>query len=338
MRVGEDKPVIYLLHGDDEYALAGFVHKLYEKLGEPGTADLNTARLDGRSATLEDLRSAALSMPFLAERRLVIVSNPLARLSAKAPDEKYRALLESLPETTAFVLLVVDTPLRVRGQWSWSALPESHWLMKWARGAGARVYLHEFPLPRGGEMPGWIRKQAQEMGGQLTPQAAAALAGHVSSDTRLASNEIAKLLTYVNFKRPVEVDDVELLTAEGGQADVFAMVDALGSRDGRTALRLLHTLLENEDAFMLFGMIVRQFRLLLLAREVMDEGGGKEAIAKEVGVHPFVAEKLVGQARYFPIEALEAIYRRLLDLDEAMKTSQMSAETAFDTFIAGLTA
>ncbi len=87
----------------------------------------------------------------------------------------------------------------------------------------------------------WIRNHARETYGvEIEPQAAAALAAVIDTDLRAADNEIAKLATYVDGARPITLDDLKLLTAYTAEADVFEMVDAIGRRDGDTALRLCH--------------------------------------------------------------------------------------------------
>jgi DNA polymerase-3 subunit delta len=159
----------------------------------------------------------------------------------------------------------------------------------------------------------------------------------VDSDPRLAEQEIDKLLAYVNYSRPVEPDDVELLTADVGQGNIFALVDALGNQNGKLAMSTLHRLLEQQDPFSIFGMIVRQFRLLLLTREILDRGGGRTEIIKGAHVAPFVADKLIPQARRFSLPALEAIYHQLLDVDERVKTGETPADLALDTLVAALT-
>ncbi len=84
-------------------------------------------------------------------------------------------------------------------------------------------------------------------------------------------------------------------------------------------------------------MVIRQFRLLTIAREVMDESGTLEEAAAALGTHPFVAEKAWNQARKFNMETLTSIYRRLLAMDEAAKTGVMPLDLALDTFIVELT-
>lgn len=301
------------------------------KMGDPGIADLNITRLDGRQAGIDELYSAANSMPFMAERRLVILTHPFARLNSDSARKKFMELLDGLPSSTALVLVIEDLIDRR----DWKTLHKNHWLRRWMSGAGSRALYQLCQLPALNRMPEWIREEARQQGGQFTPEAAAALAAYVGNDTQLASLEINKLLIFVDFKRAVEIEEVEELTAQTGQGDVFEMVDAMAAGNTRKAAAILHHLLETDEPIMLFGMIVRQFRLLLQARELIDEGLGSQ-IAGELHLPGFLANKLASQAQRFTMPQLEQIYHRLLLVDEAMKTSQTPADLALDIFIAEL--
>ena len=335
-------PVVYIFHGDDQLAIEKAVAEMAAALGEPSTAELNIARLDGRLNNPEEVGTNAYAMPFLATRRLVVFSNPLARLANKAAQDRFIRLLNGLPPTAALILVIEDSSKNRKnrqGEWekTWEVLKKSHWLVKWANTAGERALLRSYSLPSAREMKGWIVHQARQLGGQFLPEAAAALASQTGSDTRFASQEILKLLTYVDFSRPVESDDVlALALSGGGQADVFTMTDALANGSTREASRHLHHLLENQEPHSLFYLVVRQFRLLIMAREVLDEGGGGAEIMKELRQPKFVAEKLVRQAQRFNMAALEDIYRHLLEVDQAVKTSRTSIDLALDLLIARL--
>jgi DNA polymerase-3 subunit delta len=140
----------------------------------------------------------------------------------------------------------------------------------------------------------------------------------------------------VAFQRPVDDDDVRRLTAQEQQADIFDMVDAIGGRDGETALKTLHILLEESDVLPLFGMIVRQFRLLLQAREILEANGSPDDIARTLKQHPYVAQKIAGQAKHFDLPTLEDIYHQLLKIDVDGKTGGMDVGLALDVLIAQL--
>lgn len=328
-----DKPVVEILHGDDPYAIRKHITELIEATfrDDKTLQDYNVTRLDGRLASDDDLRSAANAIPFFTARRLVILTTPFARLTTDAARKRFIALLDGLPDSTTLVLVVEDT-LEKRG---WKSFTLAHFVQRWAKEAGQRARISVCQLPPPNAMPEHIRKEALRMGGKFSQEAAAALAAHIGNDTQLAALEIEKLLISVDFKRPVEAQDVEELTAQSGQGDVFAMVDALAVGNSRQAIGMLHRLLDEQDPLSLFGMIVRQFRLLLETREILDEGRGGQ-IAAELHQPSFIADKLTVQARRFNMAQLEDIYHRLLLLDETMKTSQAPADLALDTFIAEL--
>ena len=322
----KDVPVVYLLHGDDEFGITQFVNTLKERMGSSANADMNTTRLNGRNFSLRKLRNTANTIPFLTSRRLVVLDQPTHQLRSKTEQEKFLSILDHLPPSTALVIIESKT------------LPEKNWLRSWARIVEGRAFAREFSLPKGvEELARWIRNQAQMQGGEFKSQAADLLASLVPDNNRLAVQEIGKVLTYVNFQRPVEVDDIELLTTSVAQGDVFKMVDAIGSRDGRRALRLLHQLLTEREPLSLFGMIVRQFRLLLLTSELVAKGATQTEIAKTLHLPGFVVRRLSNQTRNFSLLTLENILRRLLDIDESIKTGNMDATIALDTLIVGLT-
>ena len=333
MSESAEKPVVYILHGDDSAEMDLFIKALVARLGDPSLVDLNYSRFDGRSASEEDLRTSALAIPFLAERRLVVLDNAGSRLG-KGSEERFKPFLSHIPATTAFILVVTDEFALSGKKKGWQVLPADHWLLKWQAGAGGQALYRLFHLPAQREMPEWIRKKAAERGGKFNPSAARALADHTGSDTQYALQEIDKLLTYVDYQRMVEPEDVELLTAPGGQVNIFDMVDALGEGNTNRALRLLHALLDETDPLSMFGMIVRQFRLILQAREILDAGIPLASVANELGGPQYTANKVANQATGFSAERLRVIYHRLLELDEGIKSSQWPGELALEMFIA----
>jgi DNA polymerase III delta subunit len=74
----QQKPVVIILHGDDLVAINEEIADLKSRIGDPAAIELNFLALDGRSLSIEQLETAGRSMPFLAERRMTVVNNPLA--------------------------------------------------------------------------------------------------------------------------------------------------------------------------------------------------------------------------------------------------------------------
>jgi len=347
----KEKPIVYILRGDDRQAIEAQIRTFYNSLGSPDMAAMNTSRLDGKTTSISELQAAAMALPFLAERRLVVVEDALqpyarggqATSQARTPEkrDKFIDLLDSLPQTTALVLVIPDErKSRKRGgmwQTYWRTLNENHWLIKWANQAGKRAYIIDCALPSEREMPGWIINKAKEMDGNINAAGAQLLAQYVGNNTQRAEQELLKLLTYVNFDEPVNEDDVETLCFNEMQASIFDMVDALGNRDGKAALHLFHLLLEEGDFFyQIFPMVVRQIRLLIQAREILDLGGTVQDLVKTLGVPAFVAGKIHTQAQKFDLPTLEALHHHLLEIDLGEKTGSMPGEVAMDVLIGRL--
>ena len=211
-------------------------------------------------------------------------------------------------------------------------------IIAWAHQAGKRANVRDFLLPRQENMPGWIMKYARENHGEFSLAAAQSLAALVGNDTQVAKMEIDKLLTYVDYQRPVEDEDVADLTAAISLVNVFDMADALSAGDSSGALRMLAGLLEVDDPIRLFGAVVGHFRALLLTREILEEGGGSAQVKADLHKPQFVTDKLVRQAQRFSMGELEELYRRLEQMDEDMKSGGMRADLALQTLIVSLRA
>lgn len=321
-------PTFYVFHGEDEYSIKVQVDDMRQKMGD----DLNITEFDGTKATAAEVISAARALPFLSDRRLVLVYQMLSHLSkrgasqaAKDDLKKLVAELPTLPNTSRLIFV------------------ESKTLS--AKNAVIKL-IHEDPsgFEKSFNPPknplSWIQKQAQSYNVIIHPQAASALAAVIDNDLRKADNELVKLAAYVGDGGTITEKEVSLLTSYVAESSVWDMVDSLGKRDGKKAMEQLHRLLDidRQEPMQLFGMVIRQFRLLIQAREVLDEGGNASSIASELNIHPFVGKKLNEQARGFKsIDQLETIYHHLLDTDYKVKTGQVDILVALDLLVAGLT-
>lgn len=302
-------------------------------------ADLNTTRHDGESLSFETLQADALTMPFLADRRLVIVENARAFIAKMAKDRSQTCLelFGNLPETTALVMVVEDQQAKKRGERYWEHGKTYAWLTDWMRARNDLALLIDCALPDEEDMPSWILRKAKELGGGFKPDAARLLASYVGNNTLRAQNEVIKLITYVGERQVVEEADVSLLTAQEQEGNIFTLTDALGERNSKAAMQQFMLLMEDNDLLELTGMIHRQFRLLIQAREILDGGGKAQDIEQELGVLGFVARKLSDQARRFSMRQLLDIYDRLLKIDLDMKSGGTPGDVAYELLIADLT-
>ena len=321
----------YLFHGDDDLHIDEEVGAMLAKMREQPNGDLNTTEFDGTQTPIPEMLGAALAYPFLADKRLVIVRGMIGWITRKGAGETGKqavaALSDALPTLPDWARVVFV---------EYGKLTDSNKIVKLAK-TDPNGYVQAFMTPK--DSTGWIIKRAKEQyAAQIEPAAANALASVTAGDLRRADNELLKLVSYTGSDRPITEADVALLTPYVAEASMFEMVDALAEGRGKVAVSLVYRLLDQDaDVFGLYGMITRQFRLLLLAKEHLDGGGYPKEIASAISVHPYVAEKLAKQTRSFSLAQLETIYRALQDYDFKMKTGQIEPRLALDLLIAGLT-
>jgi len=332
---GESKPVIYVFHGDDEFGINESLKALKSGLGDRAAVEMNYATFDGRSLSINEFEAVSKAVPFLARRRLVVVTNPLAYTQSEAKRSEFLTILDTVPDENAVVLIEYRplTSLKEKNK------GKVHWLEEWGRKKGERFFIREFTVPRGSRMIPWIMTHAEKAGGKFAPRAAAVLGELIADDPRLAEQEIDKLLNYVNFERPVEERDVLNLTVSLPEGDIFEFVDALGNRNRETAIKVFHRLLSVQEPQRIFAMVVRQFRMLLLAKDIMGKNGDVKDVvlglaAVPFKLHPYPAEKIAHQSRQFSQSQLDALYHRLLEIDSQMKTGKMDVDLSVDLMIA----
>jgi DNA polymerase III subunit delta len=315
--------MFYIFHGDDTHSQRETLAALKNKMGDHGMLDLNTTRFD-KPMGLSELYNACDVMPFLAKVRLVIVYDLFTSKLDKSFEKELLVYLPTLPETTRLFFLE-SKPLR-----------HNHAIIKLAE-ANENGYVKLFNKPEGAALEHWIRQQVSERNGRIAPQATHILAVNVGSDLQILDNEIEKLLLY-KAEEEITVKDVELLSPYAAEANIFDLVDAIGNRNSKQASLLLQKkFAEGADPFYLFSMFIRQFRLLLQVKELVESGLRPPDIAKALNMHSFVVGKLSQQCHGFSLPQLEQIYHHLLEIDVGVKTGRHEMVTALHLLVAGLT-
>jgi DNA polymerase III subunit delta len=345
----------YIFHGPNSLARDEDIAKMKAKLGEPDIASLNTTTLD-KSAPLKDIMAAADAMPFLAEKRLVIVSNWLSEQGkgkgkkARQPEGSRKVKSDKSESgddsASQFLKFLADTSETTRLVFAEDeTLPETHAAMKLAQDKASSGHIKLFDLP---DNPiRWINERAKAKGSEISPQAATLLGAkinkgdkndrdHFTSDSRTylykLDNELEKLAAYALGRR-IESSDVELLVKDEDIADIFKFIDAISVRNGEEAFKFVRgVLVRGESPLVVLSHLARQTRLLIQTKE--NEHLSGDAFAQLIGVHPFVGKKAMQQAGRFNLAELVSAHEAVLNADVAIKTGLMDDVTALDVLVA----
>jgi DNA polymerase-3 subunit delta len=310
------KPV-YLIYGSEELLLERALERLKERIAAVADPEFNVETFAGESATSDEIINAANTLPFMSDRRLVIVRD-VEKLQAASLDAMVAYAKDPAPSTC---LVLVAGKIAKNS--------------KLYRAAAASGSVYEYQAPKRSEYGAEVVRLFRDRGKRIDPRAAQALVEVTGRDLRRLDTEAQKLVTYAGERDTVLLDDVHAVASAGASASVFELADAVGARDSAGAIRQLRRLLaDGESGVLLQASLVRHVRALVSARALLDRGvSSPQAMAPQLGMPPWRAGNAARQAaRFTPAELAEAICG-LADSEEQMKTSPAEAGLVLERWI-----
>jgi DNA polymerase III subunit delta len=309
------KPV-YLIYGDEDLLLERAVRRLRARLAQVADLDFNMETFDGESASADDVIAAANTLPFMSDRRLVIV-----RGVDKMPTSALQALADYAANPANHTCLVLVARKIAKNTRLFKAVDA-------AKGTA------EYKAPRRNEYPRAVAEMFHERGRAISIDAAELLVGAVGRDLRRLETEVDKAVAYCGANTKLTRSDIEGVISTVAAVSVFDLTDAVGNRNVTTALRLLAELIgQGESAPGVHAMVVRHIRQLLSARALLDRGATATGIARDVGMADWQARKVAQQAGRFTAGELIDALRGGADAELRMKTSQADARLVLERWI-----
>jgi DNA polymerase-3 subunit delta len=310
---------VYLFYGEEVYLREKAVEKFKQGL-LPQAADFNMDILDGESADIYDVITMASTPPFMADKRLVVVKNPLwfsasKRKSkknddAEAKDEKkLDPLIKYLEDPMLTTCLIFNCH---------EVVDRRKKLFKQVEKAGQAV---NFEILKPKDLAAWLDTQAKKFNKKLEPPAKDLLATSTTTGLTGLVTEWEKLLTYVGDKPNITVDDAKEVVHQSVEYRIFDVLDAIGACQYAVALKGVRELLANkEPPQIILAMIARQFRLMLQVNEL--RGLPAIEIAKRINEKTYPVQNAMKLANNFNRDQLIKALSNLAQLDADVKTGR----------------
>ncbi len=328
---------VYLFYGEETYLRDGFLSK-FKSLIPADVRDFNMDIVDSKDVGLEAIVGMAMTMPFMSEKRLVIVKNAAFFKSKRKnqsdsgkeqneKDEKAnsaeKALLSYLEEPVNSTCLIFCT----------DSIDKKRKLYKTIEKHGQVV---EFSPLKGKDLNAWIDSRARNLGKIIETQAMAGLITAVGSDLQHLNTELEKLACYSRTDK-ITAADVEEMVSKTAELSVFELVDSVGERNYNKAIKMAREMVFlGESVIKLLFMVARQFRLILRSKDLHQQGYADKQVAGQLQVHPFVAQKCIKQARNFSMDELKLALEKILKTDSDIKNGRQEPTLALELLIIGL--
>lgn len=308
-----------LIHGEDTYRsrahLAKMIASFKEKRDPQG---LNISVLDCAKAKTEDVWKQLGTVPFLAEKRMVVLKELLGRKDGELLDA-LREKLEAGAYADTTVIVFFETANEFKKNKLFDFLKK-------------QPYSAAFPPMKEFEREAWIKNAIRARNGSITTGAARIIAATVEETWQL-EQVVAQAYALAGTEE-IQRQHVEPFVEPPPDDNIFNFTDALAAGNTRRALELLHDQRRaDKDKFYLLTMITRQFRILMQIHDRANGSTHNGDIAKELGIHPYVIQKSIPLAKRYSFAQLKTIYDNLFTIETLLKTTATPADALLDQFV-----
>ncbi len=295
----------YLLYGEEAYLRTQYKNRLKNALADPSDT-MNFSRFEGKGINPAEIISLAETLPFFAERRLILIEDSGF---FKNKCDELADYLPNMPDTTC--LLFVETEVDKRNR-----------LYKAVQKYGR---VTEFQLQDERTLMKWILGTLKKENKKITESTLQLFLERTGSDMENIHMELEKLLSYTIGREVITSEDVEEICTMQTTGQIFEMIRAIAEKKQRLALDLYYDLLAlKEPPMRILFLIARQFNQLLLVKSLTAKGMDRASVASKAQIAPFIAGRLMTQARSFTMQQLRNAVQDCVDAEEAVKTGRMT--------------
>lgn len=304
----------YLLEGVEENLKSAALQSLRKALLPEGMEELSESILENPAT--DAIIAAAETLPFLADKRLVVVREHPALTGRADADERLCGYLSQMPDSCILIFVC-------RGK-----ADARKKLYKAVQKSGGVV---SFSPMNDAELNAWICKGFAELGKQCEPGVASLMAFTVGNDTALMRGEMEKVAALCGDRVQVTEADVRAVATRSVECTVFEMVDAVvAGQEGRAFGLLRDMLTTGSDRLGILAMLLRQYRLLQHVKIMQFEKRTPQQIKQGLGIAPFAAERCIRQASAYSGGEVRKAVELCLDTEYQVKSGKMNQEGALE--------
>lgn len=305
---------VYLLYGEETFLVNSYKNRLKEAV--LGDDTMNFSRYEGKGIDVGELIRQADTMPFFAEKRLILVEDSGF---FKASSEELASYLPSMPDTTCIIFAESQVDKRNR-------------LYKKVKELGYAAEMQRQDVAQLARWAGGILAREERKITGRTMELFLSMTGEDMENIRM---ELEKLVCYTMGRDVITKEDVDAVGTVHVTSRVFDMVAAIVAGNTKKAMDLYEDLLTlKEPPMRILFLIARQFNQLLQIKELTAAGKDKGAIASALKVPPFAVGKLTAQARAFTRDQILSWVTLCVETEEAVKTGRLSDRLAVELLIA----
>ena len=295
----------YLLYGEEAYLRKQYKERLLKGLN-PNDDKMNVSYFEGKGIDVKKVIDLAETIPFLAERRIIVIEDSGFFKGQCADLPEY---LTAIPNYLYMVFVETEVDKRSR--------------MYKAVNKSGRVT--DFTTQDDRRLSQWILQMIGKENKKITARDMELLLSKTGNDMGNIEKEVEKLLCYTMDKEVITAEDIEAICTTQISNKIFEMIKAMSEKRQSRALELYYDLLAlKEPPMRIIFLMSRQFNLVLQAKELTTNNTSSSEMAKRMGVQSFVVRNYQNFARQYTSKQLRVALEEFISTEEAVKNGRLN--------------
>lgn len=306
---------VFLICGEEDYLRRQKRDKLRDALISSDDT-MNFSCFRGKDIDTGKLRDLSETLPFFADRRVILIEDSDF---FKSGGEELAEYIEKKPDTTVFIFNEKAVDKRT----------------KLYKAVSAKGVIADMTRQPENVLETWIASKIKAEGKKITLPDLRYFLSLTGDNMDLISNEFEKLICYTVGRDVVTRADMDAVCIRNIDDQIFKMIEEMSAHNTQAALRMFMDLLALDvNPFALLTLIVRQYNILLEAKQLEIKGAGQQECSKKLP--RFYTQKYVNQAKHMKIGEIKKALEMCAETDESIKLGRMSDDTAIEVLVTEL--
>ncbi len=317
----------YLLYGSDFFSIKKETEYIFKK-NEISLEDIEF--YDAEEEGILNAITAALTLPFLSEKKGVVLKNASFLCEGKTSSITNDDLEELIRycqldnPSTIFVIQVVSEKLDSRKK-----------IVKYlTKNISVKVFN---PKRESDDIFEFIREELRKNNLSIDPLALTQFVNRVGNDKTMIANELDKLISYAYGKNTINTEMVFAITTRNIDDNIFQLVNAVIANNKESMLEIYKDLSSIKiDAIWMLGAISSKFQEILYTKELLKQKYKYEDVMKYFQATKGRTYYIMKNAKDVDDHKLMQYLEKLEDLDYKIKSGQIDKNLALELFLLGV--
>lgn len=317
--------MIIFFYGENDFTISQKTKGLQEKfIREVDSSGQNIFSFDGEKINLNELTNQISNGSLFSNKKMILISDLIKNKQKNILKSLLEYLQKNKSSDSDDIIIFIEKNIKEK----------NNSLLKISAGKESvlnkeekefynflrnQKFTQEFKNFTSFELNNFVKKELATFNLKIDNKESQLLLAISGNDPWNLYNEIKKIANFKlgqNQGDKILSEDIEKISSGVFSENIFSFTDAVSARNLNLASKILEEqYVAGSEPVYILSMLLRQFKILLQIRELLDLNYNTAKIISSLKLHPFVINKGINQAKNFESKKLKKIINILAETE-----------------------